>query len=76
MPNFAKMGDQNPWVVESIEEFNFYCCPECDFKSKDEDYFKRHAMESHNKSKIFFTMSKSKNNTNADSMEVVTESEY
>ena len=54
------MGDQNPWVVENIEAFSFYCCPECDFKSKDEDYFKRHAMESHNKSKIFLTMSKSK----------------
>ena len=69
------MGGQNPWVVENIEAFSFYCCPECDFKSKDEDYFKRHAMESHNKSKIFFTMSKSKNNTNTESMEVVTESE-
>ena len=68
------MGDQNPWIVESIEAFSFYCCPECDFKSKDKEYFKRHAMESHNKSKIFFTMSKSNNGTNNDSMEVVTES--
>ena len=48
------MGDQNPWVVESIEAFSFYCCPECDFKSKVGDHFKRHAMESHNKSKVFF----------------------
>ena len=75
LPNFAKMGSPNPWVVENIEAFSFYCCPECDFKSKDKEYFKRHAMESHNKSKIFFTMPKSKNDTNIDSIEVATESE-
>ena len=63
------MGDQNPWKVENIEAFSFYCCPECDFKSKDRDYFKRHAMESHNKSKIFFTMSKSENTINKDTLE-------
>ena len=58
------MGYQNPWKVENIEAFSFYCCPECDFKSKVRDYFKRHAMESHNKSKIFFTISKSENTIN------------
>ena len=70
------MGKQNPWVVGNIEAFSFYCCPECDFKSKDGDYFKRHAMESHNKSKVFFIMTKSEDNTNNDSMEVETEPEY
>ena len=68
-----KMGDQNPWIVENIEAFNFYCCPECDFQSKDRDYFKRHAMESHKKSKVFFLMSKPEKNTN---MEVETDPEY
>ena len=67
------MGKQNPWVVENIEAFHFYCCPECDFQSKNGDYFKRHAMESHKKSKVFFLLSKSKNN---DSMEFETEPEY
>ena len=70
------MGKQNPWVVKNIEAFHFYCCPECDFQSKDGDYFKRHAMESHKKSKVFFLMSKCENNTNSDSMEVETEPEY
>ena len=65
--------DQNPWLVENIEAFNFYCCPECDFQSKDRDYFKRHAMESHKKSKVFFLMSKPEKNTN---MEVETDPEY
>ena len=69
------MRDKNPWKVESIEAFSFYCCPECDFKSKDRYYFKRHAMESHNKSKIFFVLSKCEDNTSNDSMEVETELE-
>ena len=70
------MGDENPWVVESIETFSFYCCPECDFKSKDGDYFKRHAMESHIKSKVFLIISKSETTTNKDPLEVETESDY
>ena len=24
--------DFNPWHVESIEAFNFYCCPECVYR--------------------------------------------
>ena len=71
------MGRKNPWAVETIEVFSFYCCPECDFKAKKEDRFKRHAIESHNKSKVFFIMSKPENNLNDDdSMDVETESEY
>ena len=70
------MGKQNPWVVENIEAFNFYCCPECDFQSKNGDYFKRHAMESHKKSKVFFLLSKSEKNTKKDPLEVETEFEF
>ena len=69
------MGDQNPWIVENIDAFSFYCCPECDFKSKNQDYFKRHAMESHNKSKAFFITSKPKITANKDPLEVEVESE-
>ena len=73
------MNDQNPWVVENIEAFSFYCCPECDFKSKHGDSFKRHALESHNKSKSFFIIPNDKkyeNNINSQCMDVETESEY
>ena len=69
------MGDQNPWIVESIEAFSFYCCPECDLKTKNEDYFKKHAIECHNKSKVFFRMLKPGNTTNIDPLEVETEFE-
>ena len=73
------MGDQNPWLVENIEAFSFYCCPQCDFKSKDGDHFERHALESHNKAKHFFIMSKNKkseNNVKSECMEVETESKF
>ena len=29
----------NPWNVNSIDEFLYYNCPECDFKVKDGDSF-------------------------------------
>ena len=72
------MGKQNPWIVENIEAFNFYCCPECDFQSKNGDYFKRHAMESHKKSKVFFLRLKSKIYKNSETTvkeESISESE-
>ena len=74
LPNFAKMGNQNPWAVENIEAFSFYCCPECDFLSKDGNHFKRHAIESHKKSKVFFIVSKPENTAHKDPLEVETES--
>ena len=44
----------NPWQVESI--LAFYClkCPECDFNSKEENYFVHHAKEYHPLSCVLF----------------------
>ena len=44
----------NPWLVENIEAFSFYCCPECVFRSKEENFFQAHALQNHPKSKLFF----------------------
>ena len=44
----------NPWLVESIEAFSFYCCPECVFRSKDESNFQRHALQTHSQSNSLF----------------------
>ena len=39
--NFIKrMGFQNQWIAENIEAFSFYC-PECAFKSKQEEWLFR-----------------------------------
>ena len=44
----------NPWSVDSIESFSFYCCPECIFRSKEENFFQIHALQNHVQSKEFF----------------------
>ena len=38
-----------PWNVSTIEEFLYYCCPECDWKTKNHETFLKHAITSHKK---------------------------
>ena len=33
----------NPWEVTNVTEFSYFCCPECDFKSKAVPPFIDHA---------------------------------
>ena len=42
---------RNPWLVEDLDDFYFLCCPECAYKSKDDEAFMDHAVENHPKSK-------------------------
>ena len=37
----------NPWKVSSVEDFNFLCCPECVFRSKETSSFEAHALKNH-----------------------------
>ena len=41
----------DPWLVEDFHDFYFLCCPECAYKSKDDEAFIDHAVENHPKSK-------------------------
>ena len=52
---FSRMKNDpdNPWSVKSIEEFHFYCCPECSERVQTRESFVRHALEQHPKSKEF-----------------------
>ena len=45
----------NPWAVSDLEEFLFFCCPECDFKKKNIDEFLNHAINIHPDSKVHMT---------------------
>ena len=38
----------------SIIDFNFFCCPECVYRSKEELTFQAHALQNHVLSKTFF----------------------
>ena len=37
----------NPWQVNQLEEFLFFCCPGCDNKSQAKETFLEHAMTQH-----------------------------
>ena len=52
--------NDNPWKVENILDFNFFCCPECTFQSKEQLNFAVHAVENHILSRIFFKTSAGK----------------
>ena len=41
----------NPWDVQSLDDFLFYCCPECESKEADKSEFLKHALISHPRSK-------------------------
>ena len=38
------LSEGNPWEVDSIMEFNFFLCPECQYQSKESTSFKIHAI--------------------------------
>ena len=44
----------NPWDVDSIGEFYFLKCPECEFTHKEEKNFQNHAIDTHPLSIPFF----------------------
>ena len=41
----------NPWSVSKLEEFLYFCCPECDLKDQSKEAFVQHALDHHPKSK-------------------------
>ena len=46
--------NNNPWLVDSISAFSFLNCPECPFRSKEENLFSYHAAKNHPLSTAFF----------------------
>ena len=41
----------NPWDVQDLEEFLYFCCPECDEKNSSKELFVKHALDEHPKAK-------------------------
>merc|ERR1712008_551968 len=48
------LPDINPWMVDNVSVFLNYCCPECDFKEKNLQFFSDHALENHEKAYALF----------------------
>ena len=42
---------ENPWAVENLDVYLFYCCPKCEHKSKTTSLFLDHAHSCHPESK-------------------------
>ena len=36
--------ETNPWDVDQLEDFLYFCCPECDTKRKSKEEFLNHAL--------------------------------
>ena len=43
----------NPWNVECLEEFLYFCCPECDLRDQSKENFIQHALDKHQNSKEY-----------------------
>ena len=41
----------SPWIVESLEDFLYYCCPECNERSQSREEFLQHALNEHPEAK-------------------------
>jgi hypothetical protein len=54
----------NPWVVDSLEEFLFFCCPECPDRSASKESFVNHALRSHPQSRDALLYVESSSNLN------------
>ena len=48
-----KSQEQNPWAVKNIDEFLYYCCPECNTKNQSQEFFLKHALDQHPNSKEY-----------------------
>ena len=41
------VDEKNPWLVNNLDDFLYYCCPECGLKDKSKEIFLQHALEAH-----------------------------
>ena len=53
----------NPWNVQSIQEFQFFNCPECDSQIKNLQDFIKHAVKDHEQAKDSLCMKSELSNT-------------
>ena len=54
--NFENSRDStnsSPWIVKSIEEFLYYCCPECNHQDQSKDNFINHVLSFHPNAKKY-----------------------
>ena len=62
----------NPWAVGNVEEFLYFCCPECEHRYQSRSDFENHAVNHHPKAKTLFNEEQDdyENNTTSDNIKV------
>ena len=45
--------EKSPWCVTNLEQFLYYCCPECDEKNHSKNLFLEHALSQHTNAKDY-----------------------
>ena len=66
------LGSSNPWHVGSLNDFYYLCCPECDYQTKVETSFEKHAVQKHPMSNDFFIADTVKSEHNVDMVDFLT----
>ena len=61
------MNMSNPWAVNAMEDFLYYCCPVCEERHQSEELFFQHAFETHPQSKQYILPFKLKSEENEPS---------
>ena len=67
-------NDNNPWDVQDLEEFLYFCCPECEEKNSSKELFVKHALDEHPKAKDKIEKLKIKLELDADENSIKNES--
>ena len=70
------MTQNNPWEVESIQDFYFLRCPECDFDTKEENSFEKPSTENYPLSSVFFDKNSVNDIFNQDVIKIEPMSDY
>ena len=52
-PDLDSHESKSPWEVNSLEEFKFFCCSECTYRSKENSWYENHINEQHPQSLTF-----------------------
>ena len=55
----------NPWNTASLDDFLFYCCPQCDSRASSKSDFIQHAVNNHPESQTFINAFEQNNNPRA-----------
>ena len=58
--------ESSPWFVHTLEDFLYFCCPECDDREKSRTLFLEHALNQHSESQKYlqnFTLEKIENHS-------------